>query len=352
MDPTTLRLMQGASGADNGATDIAVVGATTPRVEAYEWTNTGGFGTKYSNPASLPTGSGRGVAFSPSGNDLAVAHDTSPYISVYPWSSSGFGTKYSNPSSLPAGNGNDVAWHPSGNDIAVAHTTSPYLFIAPFTSGVGFGTPYSTAISGYGNQITLAFNPNGDKLVVAGGGAPYWLRCYNYTEGSGRGGNLTDVNTTEGNFNDVAFSHDGTHFVGCHYSTPFVTAYAFNAPSSPWYTRVSNPASLPPNHGWGATFSPDDSVIVAGHFNTPFMSAYAWTGTSWGTKYSNPSSLPANYSRPKFTEDGSALIAATASNPYLEAWAWDNTSGWGTKYSNPSSIPAGGVFNVSLRPIS
>ena len=46
------------------------------------------------------------------GFDLAVVHSTSPYISVYPWSS-GFGTKYSDPSTLPTGNGKSVAFSPA-----------------------------------------------------------------------------------------------------------------------------------------------------------------------------------------------------------------------------------------------
>ena len=44
--------------------------------------------------------------------DLAVGHYSSPYISVYPWSS-GFGTKYANPSTLPTGNGRGVAFSPA-----------------------------------------------------------------------------------------------------------------------------------------------------------------------------------------------------------------------------------------------
>jgi 3D (Asp-Asp-Asp) domain-containing protein len=54
---------------------------------------------------------------------IAVAHATSPFISVYPWSG-GFGTKYSDPATLPAGTGLGVAFSPSGADIAVAQETS------------------------------------------------------------------------------------------------------------------------------------------------------------------------------------------------------------------------------------
>ena len=38
---------------------------------------------KLSNPADLPTSNGYGVAFSPDGTYMSVAHDASPYITIY-----------------------------------------------------------------------------------------------------------------------------------------------------------------------------------------------------------------------------------------------------------------------------
>ena len=40
-------------------------------------------GTKLSNPSTLPTGTGQGVAFDPTGAHLAVAHNSRPYITIY-----------------------------------------------------------------------------------------------------------------------------------------------------------------------------------------------------------------------------------------------------------------------------
>lgn len=88
---------------------IAVTYDTPPYVAAYPWSGSG-FGTKYANPATLPTDSGTAVAFSPAGNSIAVAHFATPFISTYPWSVSGFGTKYSDPATLPTGNSRSVAF--------------------------------------------------------------------------------------------------------------------------------------------------------------------------------------------------------------------------------------------------
>ena len=41
---------------------------------------------------------------------IAVADEGGSRITAYPWSSSGFGTKFANPSTLPTGNGTGVAF--------------------------------------------------------------------------------------------------------------------------------------------------------------------------------------------------------------------------------------------------
>ena len=103
--------------------DIAVSHSTSPFVSAYPWS--AGFGTKYSNPATLPTGTGYGVAFSPSGNDIAVVHSTSPFVSAYPWSA-GFGTKYSDPATLPANAGYGVAF--GGTEVTITYVPRDGIF--------------------------------------------------------------------------------------------------------------------------------------------------------------------------------------------------------------------------------
>ena len=93
--------------------------------------STPGLFVKYTNPATLPTssGTGNGVAFSPGGDAIAVAHTSSPFITVYPWSSSGFGAKYTNPATLPASIGYGVAFSPGGETIAVAHDNPPIVSV-------------------------------------------------------------------------------------------------------------------------------------------------------------------------------------------------------------------------------
>ena len=88
---------------------IAVGNNTSPNITAYPWSSSG-FGTKFTNPGTLPAGNGNGVAFSLASTEIAVAHNTTPFITAYPWRSSGFGTKFANPTTLPALNGFGVAF--------------------------------------------------------------------------------------------------------------------------------------------------------------------------------------------------------------------------------------------------
>ena len=105
---------------------VAVAHNTSPFVTAYPWFGSG-FGAKFANPATLPTGIGYGIAFSPAGDAVAVSHATSPYVSAYAWSGSGFGTKFANPATLPTGDGYSVAFVAVHTPVAGTDTLTPGL---------------------------------------------------------------------------------------------------------------------------------------------------------------------------------------------------------------------------------
>src|SRR5690606_37368314 len=66
--------------------------------------------------------------FDPTGTYLAVAHEGSPYITIYKCDGDTF-TKADNPSTLPTGMGNNCAFDPTGTYLAVTHDNSPYITI-------------------------------------------------------------------------------------------------------------------------------------------------------------------------------------------------------------------------------
>ena len=134
---------------------IVVGHNTSPFISAYAWNSSTGFGTKYSNPSSLPPAAGRSVDFHPNGNAVIVGHSNSPFITAYAWNSStGFGTKYSDPSSLQNTIGLNVRFSPTGGaviSLQFASTGASWMHAWQWNSSTGFGTKYSSPSSG---QIT------------------------------------------------------------------------------------------------------------------------------------------------------------------------------------------------------
>jgi WD40 repeat protein len=84
--------------------------------------------TKLTDPSTLPTSTGWGTSFSPDGTYLAVAHSTSPYITIYKRSGDTF-TKLADPATLPPNNGLGTAFSPDGTYLAVAHDVTPFIAI-------------------------------------------------------------------------------------------------------------------------------------------------------------------------------------------------------------------------------
>ena len=87
-------------------------------------------------PTTLPTGDGRGCAFNHDGTRLAVAHYSSPYITIYDTTTTPY-TKLSNPTTLPASYAYGCAFNHNGTRLAVAHYSSPYIT----AYGMVYGTP-------------------------------------------------------------------------------------------------------------------------------------------------------------------------------------------------------------------
>ena len=83
---------------------VFTVGDNSPYLKAYAFDQTTGFGSAFSNPATVPTGACYTVVAAKTNDLVAVSSSASPYVFVYPWNdSTGFGTKYSDPSVLPGG---------------------------------------------------------------------------------------------------------------------------------------------------------------------------------------------------------------------------------------------------------
>ena len=107
----------------SGSLFFATAHAASPYITAYPFSSLG-FGSKFSDPATLPTNTGYDTTFSPDGKSIGVAHATTPYFTLYPWSVSGFGTKLANFGSSLSGTGESIHFNPESDIVIIGTRTT------------------------------------------------------------------------------------------------------------------------------------------------------------------------------------------------------------------------------------
>jgi len=162
--------LKGTWNASDSLFTVSTNGTAGARIRIYNWNNSTTWGTVFSTPATTPTGSGTQSNFNPSASDVAISHETAPYVTAYPYTTS-YGTKYANPATAITGNGEGVSWSRDGSAIAVAHNSSPYLSVYAWSSG--FGTKYADPSSGPGNTSTAVDWSKDGKILVGESNSPY-----------------------------------------------------------------------------------------------------------------------------------------------------------------------------------
>lgn len=216
-------------------------------------------------PATPPAGQTTSVDWHPTERAFAVSHTTTPFMSVYPWSSTGVAVKYANPVTLPAGNGLSIAWNPLGDYIALAHTTTPFISVYAFDLINGLGgksadpSVLPTAQTTAGAARSIAWSPGGDWIVAGAGTSPFLWSCP-FNRSTGTFGTPQSPPTGSvipaGEVRSVAFSKDGAYvFIGgtgsanifpfdnvngINYSAPLNTSFAAQTYMDAVWSNVSN----------------------------------------------------------------------------------------------------------------
>lgn len=332
----------GYSAASNSVTPISLIlisQGTSPYINAYPFSGSG-FGTRYSNPATLAPGTGNGTAFNPGTNSVALAHTTTPFFTVWAWSnSSGFGTKYTDPSPAvteSSGTGLGVEFSPSNDAIALGMSSlsSPYIQAYRWSSS-GWGTRYANPSSGLNNSTRgIDFIPAGNVLGVANIATPF-INAYAWTSESGFGTKFADPSNLPPGGLGLKFNAQGT-VIGATYSnaTPYLAFYPW---SSGFGTRYSAPGTPPPGIAWDLSWHPSGNAVAVAHSTTPFISAWAWS-SGFGSKFANPATGPGDTtSNVAFDSPGSNVAIASSGSQTISVYPW--SSGFGTRYANPATMP-------------
>jgi len=304
---------------------------------AYPWDNvTGALGTRFSSPSTWPN-STYGITqieFSPSDDTVFLSSMSAPFILAYQWSNTtGFGTKYSDPSSLPNIYQNyasvgfnrqlNLQVHPSGNCVAITTqsgtaTNTPLFKAYPWSTATGFGTAYSNPVAAtaiYDNIFGLMFTPSGESLLTLGTGDN--ARSFDfYANGGGFSSSNYPILSPSGceakqraisnNAGDVIFFGNYNYY--SYGSEKLVEAFSYtDSPFSlgtPFSSAVGMPTisqqkwyNFTPQPFYRLAIDPDDSTIFfsvcgAANLQVPKMYAFGWDNTSgWGAKYNDPSTF-------------------------------------------------------------
>lgn len=231
-----------------GATIVA--SGTSPFIQAFGHDAINEpIGAAYANPATLPAGAGQCIDSHPNGLYVAIGHTTTPFMSVYPFSSAGFGVKLTNPVTLPAAQVNSVAFSPLGDFLAVASQTTPFIQVYAFNP--------TTGVIG-----AIASNP----AVLPAGGPPGSI---------GHG---------------IAWSAKGDFIAMAMSTTPFLYVIAFDRTTGTFGASQVGAGLASAN---AVTFTPDGNYLFVGQNTTPFLTGYDWTGSTLSIPLAFDGSAPA-----------------------------------------------------------
>ena len=146
-------------------TGVVMTQQSTPFIHGYAWSSSG-WGSKVSDPATLPGGATTGVVFNSTGTVVISGISVSPRIIAYPWSSSGFGTKYANPGTLPGSTGYRPVFNSNDTEIVMGIDSAPRIYAISWSGG--FGTKRSDpAVLPPNSSYSTAFNNNGSVIATA-----------------------------------------------------------------------------------------------------------------------------------------------------------------------------------------
>ena len=146
---------------------------------------------------------------------LAVAHDGGDYLTIYYDNSAGEHprNKITAPAQLPPANAQDAAYSPDGNFLAVAHDSSIGIPLALYEiQGTNYSRLSHPATLPTGNATSVAFSADSQFLVVGHETTPF-ITVYKVDAATGSFTKLDDPSTLPSNtVNDVDFANTGSIF--------------------------------------------------------------------------------------------------------------------------------------------
>jgi hypothetical protein len=157
--------VSGAVGWAPGSNYVVVPGSSVPWVDAYGFSPSG-WGTKLATPNSFSFTT-YSMQFNAAGNIIFSAGSSSPYIFAHAWSA-GWGSKYANPATLPSNFVDSLAFSPAGNSVIISVAGNN---IQGWSWSNGWGAKYADPITP--TRGSVAFTSDGSAALAALNGSPF-----------------------------------------------------------------------------------------------------------------------------------------------------------------------------------
>jgi WD40 repeat protein len=296
---------------------------------------------KLANPASSPTSTGRGCAFSPNGEFLAVAHTTSPFVTIYQRMGTTF-IKLANPIDLPASNGVSISWSPNGELLAIGHEVPPFITIYQ-RNGAIFTKFSNLPERPVSDGLGCAFSHNGEFLAVAHITTPR-ITIYQRSIATMLIKLANPATLPTGDGTGCAWSPNDEFLAVAHFLTPFITIYQRSGTT---FTKLTNPATLPTGDGQGCAWSTNGEFLAVAHDVDPFITIYQRSGTTF-TKLADPATVPTDANGCAFSPNGEFLAVAHDTTPFIMIYQRSGTTF--TKLANPATLPTSFAQGCAFSP--
>ena len=325
-----------------------------PYVGAGLWTKENGFGTKLADPTSSETvGAGTINPNAARNAFITGLNGGSTFLAAYKFNAStgGFGTKYSNPASLP-GSSTDISpvFNPSDSIVVAGSGVTPYVYAYPWSNTNGFGTKYANPSTLVTTPTrALNFNSAGTALFFSGQGQSGRARAYKWSA-AGWGTKYTD-SSIAGGTNTIMIQGNTANtavFVSAD-NTPGQAAWPWNDVTGfgTIYTTISPVPAASANGR--ACVDKNMRKYICGSNTTPFIYSYRWNNTTgWGSRYTAPTAATGQIATTSISPDGASILGTMVPSPYVQAYIWlDDNQGWGAKYAGPTGYNSIGTTGFS-----
>lgn len=281
------------------------------------------------------TGNGTSCTISKSDTNLVITHDAPPYLRIFIFSNGSPGliptTNYAQPSATAW----DAQFSPDGTHLVVAHNGSPFASVYG-VSGTTFTKLPDLSPSTGEESVACCYSPDGTYLAFATKGVN-GVSVYKRTGSSYQ--KINNIAPMVGGFGSgVAFSPDGEYMAVSQTAFPYITIYRRDgddfsiSPNQPQIEAVS---------GNGVSFSPDGSILLVCCEPTlggSSLLAFRRNVDEFDEFFVFDEIPNTTCNRATFTQDGYLLAVTSEGSPYIHIYKKDG--GEYVKDSQPTTIPS------------